>query len=1035
MPDVSLNGIEFEIKGSTDAASSSIDNLIGKLGALNNALSEVANIKKLATGLNSLKKAIDNLNSADLDKIKASLESFGQVSESLSGLSSMSKDLASFMRALSKLAENPENVLDLAQALNVLGSVDLTNLQNAEGALRALADALAVAGRKSTAAKAVRDVGREAKKANTPLRNFLASIKRIAFYRILRGILKIISQGFQEGLTNAYQFSKLNGGDLADSLDLVASKSLTMKNQLGAAFGALLNAIAPVVVAIISLITRLANALSMLFSAVGGGSQYKKAKDAWTDWGDAAAGAGGAAKEALRYLAPFDELNRLPSENSGGGGGGSSLDPEDMFEYQDLPEWLQNFADKLQELAASMKITFNDVFFDWSDLTGEQIAEKAITGLSALLGAGVGFMIGGVPGAIIGTLVGTTIGLEISSLIFDHDGTISKPELADMISLGLSGLCGGVLGFAAGGPSGAMIGATVAIGLWGALKNAEFFSDGKVGDLTSQLATALTTLTGAVIGFTVGGPGGALIGAAIGIGLSMAIGAITFDGSAHPGYRSGLDWFVIEVLGLPSDEELKSWGTKAVTWVGDGVKEAMNEVALVFTGMTWDELDTWLDNGGQLIEAWVKDLPKKVENLGINIANSIAEPFVSGINSIIGSYNEFVDGIQNSEFAPDWLKNKFSKIDPLEFELIPTIPEEELNKNYNATKEKLEEDSKKKPIEVASSASLVEAKNNFPSDKVGKYGRLLVPASANIQAWRNTLPTTQTGNNGRLLLPTSANLQKFRNSFPSASLDSSNRLMINSRADLVRFQRDFPSANVDSSNRLIIPSRADLVRFQRDFPEAKIDEKGRVIIPSLANLTKREIGFSTTFDAIANFLKWLNNLGTPSVESQAALKTWTDSLPSRPTIDVQARIRSSVSEIASGGVLNHGVWSSIPKYAKGTTRAHGSLFVAGEAGPEVVGHVGGRTEVLNRSQMAATMYAAVKSAMSSVNFNVYGGGVSAPMPSDSTESEEMLYRAFSRALADSDLGGDIELDGGVLYSKMVNRNRLNTRLTGVNAMA
>jgi hypothetical protein len=85
--------------------------------------------------------------------------------------------------------------------------------------------------------------------------------------------------------------------------------------------------------------------------------------------------------------------------------------------------------------------------------------------------------------------------------------------------------------------------------------------------------------------------------------------------------------------------------------------------------------------------------------------------------------------------------------------------------------------------------------------------------------------------------------------------------------------------------------------------------------------------------------------------------------------------------------------------------------------------------------MAATMYAAVKSAMASVNFSVYGGGVSAPMPSDSAESEEMLYRAFSRALADSDLGGDIELDGGVLYSKMVNRNRLNTRLTGVNAMA
>ena len=47
----------------------------------------------------------------------------------------------------------------------------------------------------------------------------------------------------------------------------------------------------------------------------------------------------------------------------------------------------------------------------------------------------------------------------------------------------------------------------------------------------------------------------------------------------------------------------------------------------------------------------------------------------------------------------------------------------------------------------------------------------------------------------------------------------------------------------------------------------------------------------------------------------------------------------------------------------------------------------------------------------------------------------MMYRAFSRALADSDLGGDIELDGNILYRAMVQRNRQNTRVTGVNAMA
>lgn len=65
---------------------------------------------------------------------------------------------------------------------------------------------------------------------------------------------------------------------------------------------------------------------------------------------------------------------------------------------------------------------------------------------------------------------------------------------------------------------------------------------------------------------------------------------------------------------------------------------------------------------------------------------------------------------------------------------------------------------------------------------------------------------------------------------------------------------------------------------------------------------------------------------------------------------------------ALGGVYQNGRWSDIPQYAGGTTNA-GSVFVAGEAGPEIVGHVGGRTEVLNKSQLASTMYSAVVAAV------------------------------------------------------------------------
>lgn len=58
---------------------------------------------------------------------------------------------------------------------------------------------------------------------------------------------------------------------------------------------------------------------------------------------------------------------------------------------------------------------------------------------------------------------------------------------------------------------------------------------------------------------------------------------------------------------------------------------------------------------------------------------------------------------------------------------------------------------------------------------------------------------------------------------------------------------------------------------------------------------------------------------------------------------------------ADGGIINSkGMKTKIPQYAGGTLNA-GSLFVAGEAGPEIMGHINGKTEILNRSQIASIM--------------------------------------------------------------------------------
>ena len=95
---------------------------------------------------------------------------------------------------------------------------------------------------------------------------------------------------------------------------------------------------------------------------------------------------------------------------------------------------------------------------------------------------------------------------------------------------------------------------------------------------------------------------------------------------------------------------------------------------------------------------------------------------------------------------------------------------------------------------------------------------------------------------------------------------------------------------------------------------------------------------------------------------------------------------------AEGGVYSSGAWHRIPQYATGGIPNHGTMFVAGEAGAEVVGTINGRTEVLNASQIASAIHSAVLSAMQQANARQM------PMINVTvrTQNDEVLARAVAR---------------------------------------
>lgn len=79
----------------------------------------------------------------------------------------------------------------------------------------------------------------------------------------------------------------------------------------------------------------------------------------------------------------------------------------------------------------------------------------------------------------------------------------------------------------------------------------------------------------------------------------------------------------------------------------------------------------------------------------------------------------------------------------------------------------------------------------------------------------------------------------------------------------------------------------------------------------------------------------------------------------------------------NGGVFSGGSWHSISTYAGGGLPSQGQMFVAREAGPELVGTLGGHTAVMNNNQIVASVsdgvYHAVAAAMSQFTGQMNGG--------------------------------------------------------------
>lgn len=398
-------------------------------------------------------------------------------------------------------------------------------------------------------------------------------VKSIVKYGIGIRTLYVLFRKLKQYTVEAVKAFAENDPETKKNIDELKASLSALKGSWGAAFAPILNAVIPVLQTLIGWLAKAASAIAQFFAVLSGKGTFKKAIANTGKLSDNLGGAADNAKEAKKQLMGIDTLNVMNDTNTGGGGGGGA---NNAFDLVDEAVDMDSFTGKLA-------LSFKDVFLDWNDLTGEQIAEKIIAGLTGLAGGVMGFMIGGVPGAIVGTLAGLSIGLVADSLIFDHDGNLSANEIFKSLLLLLMGVAGGLIGFSLGGFAGAAIGATVGVGLALAVRDVgvEVTSNWSESTLLEKFAIVLGGLAGGAIGFSVGGPAGSALGAAMGILLAMTINNLDLDKKWIPQVKKWLwDDGILKIL-----EEVKYLTVVPATNLINGIVDKFQGLKTKLSGI------------------------------------------------------------------------------------------------------------------------------------------------------------------------------------------------------------------------------------------------------------------------------------------------------------------------------------------------------------------------------------------------------------------------------------------------------------------
>ena len=207
-------------------------------------------------------------------------------------------------------------------------------------------------------------VKKATKENNTFIAQLTRSVKNIAFYRIVRGVIKSITNAAKESANAiaiwSQQFDTGATGAIAsfnDNISSITSNLLFARNAIMAAVEPIISALTPAFNMLASAIANAFNVLSHFLSALTGRSFYNKAIKNNVNYANSLK-SGSKAQKA--FLAGFDELEVVQSSQGGGAGGTLGVDPSAMWERSEVEDSMKSLTEPFRAALDRMRAIWDE---------------------------------------------------------------------------------------------------------------------------------------------------------------------------------------------------------------------------------------------------------------------------------------------------------------------------------------------------------------------------------------------------------------------------------------------------------------------------------------------------------------------------------------------------------------------------------------------------------------------------------------------------------------------------------------------------